>query len=194
VATSLDASTLQQIARLPAIGLAAAAIEKVMPAARRYAAAHDLLRPMLDELWSWLASDKPAGKVNMSEAEAKAMPSGQLYYVHRHRLLELASAEQGKVRQLLGAAFSNLTFSIWLIDRYERTMNPGKPIVLGNDLAEVTWEQLAIGLRMMPDAADDRDEVLAWQTRTVERLIAKYPCSADPDDFGPPLAKDYFLI
>jgi hypothetical protein len=194
MAISLDAGTLQQIARLPAIGLAAAAIEKVMPAAHRPAAGRDLLRTVLDELWAWLASDKLAGKVNMSEVEAKAMPSGQFYYVYLHRLCELALTEKGQMRQLLGAAFSSLTFSIWLIDRYERTLNPGKPVVLGNDLAEVTWEQLAIGLRMMSEAADDRDEVLAWQARTVERLVTEYPCSADPGDFGPPLAKDYFLI
>jgi len=65
--------------------------------------------------------------------------------------------------------------------------------VLGNDLAEVTWDQLAIGLRTALDAADDRDDVLAWQTQTVRRLLAEHTSSSDPRDFGQALAKDYFL-
>jgi hypothetical protein len=65
--------------------------------------------------------------------------------------------------------------------------------VLGNDLAEVTWDQLAIGLRTTLDAAEDRDDVFAWQMRTVARLIAEHPRSPDPTEFGAELAKDYFL-
>ena len=190
---SLDAPTLQRVARLPSIGLATASIEKVMPAAGRSAASRELLRSVLDALWAWLASDKLVGKVGMSTAEAKVMPSCQLYDTYQYRLFEAATAHQGKVRKLLGAAFSNLTFSIWVIDQHERALNPGKPVVLGNDLAEVTCEQLAIGLRTALDAADDRDEALAWQTQTVRRLLAEHPASADPVNFGTPLAKDYFL-
>lgn len=191
--TALDPCTLQQVARLPAIGFAAAALEKVLPAARGDAASRDLLRQVLDELWAWLGSRKLAGKINMTETEAKAMPSGRLYYGYQHRVLELAAAHTGKLRNLLGAAFSNLTFSIWLIDQHESVLNPGKPSVLGNDLAEVTWEQLAIGLRTSLDAADDHDDVLAWQMQTVRRLLADHRCSSDPADFGSPLARDYFL-
>jgi hypothetical protein len=40
---------------------------------------------------------------------------------------------------------------------------------------------------------DARDELLAWQLQTVRRLLAEHSGSSDPNDFGAPLGRDYFL-
>lgn len=190
-----DANELKKISKLAAIALATAAIERVLPAAQGHADVESLLRPMLDELWQWQSVEKLHGNANMPLKDAKALPSGKFYFTYQNRLLELADTyiDQGKLYELIGAAIANISFIVWLMDKHERALNPGKPIVLGSDISEVDWGVLAAGLDTAANAADDRDEELRWQLQSIERLAKDHPSSPDPADFGKPVTREYFL-
>lgn len=190
-----DTSELATIAKLPAIAFATAALEHVLPVAEGATDADQVLRAMIDELWAWQLALPAAGARALTQKEARELPSGRFYFVYQARLLELVSEyKRGQpVRDLLGAAIALISFGVWLIDEYERSLYPDKPLVLGNDISEVGWETLAIGLETLVRASPDPAATLAWQHRHVRRLVAEHPASADPSSFGSRLGRSYFF-
>lgn len=190
-----EVDQLKKISKFAAIALATAAVERVRPVAQGHRDVESLLDAMLDELWQWQSADKPHGKENMTVKDAEALPSARFYFTYQGRLLELVGvyADQGKLEDLLGAAIANISFIVWVMDKYERAANPGKPIVLGSDIAEVGWGTLAIGLETAANAAKDPDEEFRWQSQALARLTKEHPSSPDPTQFGAPVMREYFF-
>lgn len=190
-----EANDLKKLSKLAAIALATAAIERVLPTAQGHPDIESVVKAMLSELWQWQSAEKLHSKATMPLKDAKALPSGRFYFTYQSRLLELADTymDQGKVYELLGASIANISFIVWLMDKHERALNPGKPIVLGSDISEVGWGVLAAGLDTAANAADNRDEEFAWQTQMIERLAKDHPSPPDPADFGQPVARAYFF-
>jgi hypothetical protein len=184
---------LKKLSGFAAIALATASTEKVLGAARRHPDVDSLLRGLVDKLWRWQLEEKAQGRVNMSETEAKALPSAK-FYQYEAPLLALADKyqDQGKVYHLIGATIAALGFIIWQMDIIERAMNPGKPFVLGNDILEVDWETLAASLSTAVKAADDPDEMFAWQKAAIARLTADHPNASDPPSTWRTVPRDYF--
>ena len=189
-----QAEELQKLSTFAAIALATAAIEKVIATAAGHGDVASLLQSLMDELWQWQQADKISGKANMSQQDAEALPSSRLYDSYTGRLLVLADkySDQERVLNLIGATIANLSFILWRMDRSERAMNPGKPIVLGSDIAEVDWDVFVTGLETAVAAAADPGSMFDWQKKALQRLAAEQPGSLDSADMGRPVAREYF--
>lgn len=181
-----------------AVGFAAAAIENVLGEQNSFGDLHARIELMLDEVWRLPAHPRVQGKSNMTEQEARALPSARLYG-HTPALLESCAELEGerdaqqKAYHLAYGAFANLLFMVWLLDGMERFLNPGKPLVVGSDISDTNWTALADGLERLAKAARDPDRAFEWQKHVIRRLSKEQPYA--PDAFiGTPLDKSYFGI
>jgi hypothetical protein len=191
-----DRSELARIAMRPAVAFATAALERALPSAKGTPDVEETLRAMLSELWAAEGTEPCAHAGAMSEAQAMALPSARFYFAYQARLLELIASSHHRSRELhalLGAAIALISFIVWVLHLHELSLCPGKPSVLGNDIAEVGWETLEAGLATLIDATSDPDGALTWQREQVARLVVDYPTASDPDELGPPLGRDYFF-
>jgi hypothetical protein len=191
-----DKNELASIARRPAIAFATAALEKTLPVAKGSADVEHILRAMIDELWAYQSAEPRGHAKAMSEAQARALPSGRFYFTYQARLVNLIGDGRPRGRELhdlLGAAVALITFIVWVLHHEERGLYPKKPLVLGNDIAEVTWETLEIGLTTLTGASLDPDAAIAWQRGILQRLASDYRSSTDADNFGPRVGRAYFI-
>jgi hypothetical protein len=192
----LDKSELASIAQRSAVAFATAALEKTLPVASGTADVESVLRSMLDELWAYQSAEPRAHTGTMSEAEARALPSGRFYFTYQARLINLIGDGQPRIRKLhdlLGAAIALISFVVWVMHHEERSVYPKKPLVIGNDIAEVTWETLQIGLATLVGASPDPDNALSWQRAALQKLAADHPASKDPNHFGRRVERAYFF-
>lgn len=176
-----------------AIALATAVIEKLVPAVEHSPEASSALRRVAEELWHWQTAPKVRGRSTWTQRDARALPSGVFYHDYQNRLVDLVGrCEDSHACDALGAGIVSLTFAIWLIDKDERHANPGKPQVLGNDVAEYSWETLQLVLDTAIEGATDSAQMARWLKGVIDRLAIEHPPSKDPHDFGPPVPRENF--
>lgn len=176
-----------------AIAFATAALERVLGAAAAVPELHASLRQLIDELWKWPSSDKPRGKVDMSEEEARSLVSFKLF----SRVAELRGLlgryqNQPKVQALISAVADALVFVSWLVNGIEDSLNPGTPFVIGDESDERQWGALADALDHAARAAEEPERERQWQARTIQRLTREHPGDPEGGHLGEPLSRDYF--
>jgi hypothetical protein len=176
------------------IALAAAIMERLVPAVEHLPNASSTLHRIIDELWRWQTAPRVQGRSTWTEYDARALPSGVLYWTHQARLVNLVGRyfDDARAREAIGGAIVSLTFAIWLIDKDERNANPEKPQVLGNDVAEFSWETLQLVLDTAVEGAADPAEMARWLTEVMDRLAIEHPRPRDPHDFGQPIPRNKF--
>lgn len=178
-----------------AIALATAAIEQVLSAAREQTEIHALLEELVEDLWSWQAAEKLHDNEDMSEEQAKALPSFE-FYSRLARLIELRNQHggQSRIHALLCGAIELLYFIVWMMDGVERLLNRGKPFVVGTEVEDKDWEALGNGLEWLVKAADDPEQAYQWQLMTLERLANVHPGNPDEEVLGEPVARGYLFV
>jgi hypothetical protein len=177
------------------VALAAAAVENVLDEGNSFADLHPRVRAMLDDFWRLIAEPVVQGKTTMTETEVRSLPSSRLY-LHTRAIGEACSQLSSvrdahpKAADLADGAFVNLLFIVWQLESVEALLNPGKPPVVPEDVAETTWSALVDGLERLATAARDPDRAFEWQKQTIARVAQDHPYAARA--IGTPVPRAYF--
>lgn len=185
----------RRFTKYAAVALAAAAVENVLGDGNALGDLHGHVRAMVDDFWRLIAEPVVQGKTKMTEAEVRALPSSRLY-LHTRALGETCSQLRSvhdahrKAADLAGGAFANLLFMVWQLESVEAILNPGKPRVVPEDIAETNWSALVDGLEQLAKAARDPDRAFEWQQQTIARLAQDHPYA--PRAIGTVVPRAYF--
>lgn len=185
----------RRFTKYAAVALAAAAIENVLGVENSFGDLHPRVRAMLDDFWRLLGEPVVQGKTKMTEAEVRSLPSSRLY-LHTRVLGEACSQPPSvrdahrKAADLADGAFANLLFMVWQLESVEALLNPGKPRVVPEDVAETNWSALVDGLERLARAARDPDRAFEWQKQTSARLAEDHPYVLR--SIGTLVPRDYF--
>jgi hypothetical protein len=185
----------KRFTKYASVALAAAAIDNVRGADNSSGDLHPRVRAMLDDFWRLIGEPVVQGKTKMTEAEVRSLPSSRLY-VHTRALGEVTSQLRPvrdihrKAADLADGVFANLLFMVWQLESVEALLNPGKPPVVPEDVAETSWSALVDGLEGLAKAAHDPDRAFEWQKRTIARLAQDHPYA--PRAIGTLVPRTYF--
>ena len=177
-----------------AIALATVAIEHALETAAPPADVYAHMAALVSDLWAWQASPQVAGHRQMSNDEARAMPSFTFYgRLAILRALRDQHAHDQRLHALFSGVCSMLELIVWLMDGVERELNWGKPTVVGDEIGDEAWEPLRDGLEALTRAARSPDDEFAWQERIIIAFAAAYPGSGSEEreaDHGAPVRRD----
>jgi hypothetical protein len=189
-----EAEELQEkFTEYAAIAFATASVQRLLGAATEHPELQSPLQELIDALWKWQREEKPQGKVDMREEEARKLPSFQFYSKAAElRGLRERYQHQPKVYAFLSAVADALVFISWTMDGIERRMNPGKSFVIGDEADERQWGALADALNWAAKASTDPDQERKWQAKTIQRLAREQPGDPDGGVLGEPLSRDDF--
>jgi hypothetical protein len=185
----------KRFTKYASVALAAAAIENVLGEGNTFGDLHPRVRAMLDDFWRLIGEPVVEGKTKMTEAELRSLPSSRLY-LHTRALGEACSQlrvvrdAHRKAADLADGAFANLLFMVWQLESVEAVLNPGKPPVVPEDIAETNWSALVDGLERLAKAARDPDRAFEWQKQTIARLAQDHPYA--PRSIGTLVPRVYF--
>jgi len=158
------------------IALATVAIEHALETSAPSHEVHVPIAALVADLWTWQASSQLSGHRQMSDDEARALPSFAFY----GRLAALRALRDGSIgnprsHALLSGVCSLLELNVWLMDGIERELNWGKPTVVGDEVGDEAWGPLQDGLEALTRAAHLPAEEFAWQERIIAAFAAAYP-------------------
>ena len=185
----------KRFTKYAAAALAAAAVENVLGDGNAFGELHRSVRAMLDDFWRLIAEPVAQGKTTMTEAEVRALPASRLY-LHTRDLgaicseLALVRTAYRKAADLADGAFANLLFMVWQLEGIEFLLNPGKPLVVPEDVGETNWSALVDGLERLARAARDPDRAFEWQQQIIARLAQDHPYA--PGKIGTVVPRAYF--
>lgn len=187
----------KRFTKYASVALAAAAIENVLSEDNAFVDLHSRVRAMLADFWRFIGEPLLQGKTKMTESEVRSLPSSRLY-LHARALgetcsqLRLVRADRRKAADLADGAFANLLFMVWQLESVEALLNPGKPAVVPEDVAETNWSALVDGLERLATAARDPDRAFEWQEHTIARLAHDHPYA--PGSIGTLVPRGYFNL
>jgi hypothetical protein len=190
----LDAVALEeQVTDYAAIALATAAMEHVLEAARVQEEPKRALSGLIRELWDWQAGPHSSGHADMSKDDARGLASYRFYSsLPTFAALRDQHRDVPHVHALLSGVVDALTFIVWVMDGIERLLNWGKPVVVGDEIGDDSWDGLVAALDELARSTPDPGAERAWQLGMLARVIVDHPGIPGEEVLGRPVKKQYF--
>jgi hypothetical protein len=180
---------LKKLTKYAKIALATICIERGLGFIKKEVKLHKTISELVQDLWRWQTEDKISGKSEMSEDDARKLPSCYFYDKYSEVLLAVPSNE--KINSYVRGTNVLHGFICWEMDALESILNPGKPFVLGNDIMDANMSWLVDGLERIANAANDPSTEAMWQQKAIETLLKHYSVKAG-DYIGTPVTRKNF--
>jgi hypothetical protein len=180
---------LRKLTKYSKIALTTIAIERGLEFIKKEIKLHKAISELIQDLWSWQTEDKISDKPDMSDDDARKLPS--FYFYEKYSSVLLAVPENKKANSYIRGTNVLHGYICWEMDALESLLNPGKPFVLGNDIMDAKMAWLEDGLERIANSANDPSSETLWQKKTIDTLLKHYSVK-EGDYIGTPVTKASF--
>ena len=184
-----DESAIRTISHHAKIALGTACLARITGVLKGDGKLHQATAGLVDDLWSWQTDGKTTGRDNMTEQEARTLPSYVLYWKYDTAFLALPHIPARK--NAVNAAAMLHGFACWLIEGMEGFLNRDKPFVTDSDILEGKHAWLLESMDWSAEASQDGQRETAWQRRAIQKLQQHHSIKND-DYHGAAVPREFF--